>query len=161
MQVIPVNETTVSLGAEQTAVMRTLLLQNWAEPLASIREIIQIHYEGWPDFGTPAEATTIVSLVRLLNDVISGPGKLNDAPVIVHCSAGCGRSGTFCIVDSVINDMDGVDDEEDLIYHRVLRIREQRMSLVQTLRQYVLCYECILHHVLGDIRCTDSQMKVE
>ena len=160
MQVTPVHETIVSLGAGQTAVMRTLMLQNLAEPFASIREIIQIHYEGWPDFGTPAEATTIVSLVRLLNDVISRGGKSNDAPVVVHCSAGCGRSGTFCIVDSVINSMDGVDGEEDIIYRRVLKIREQRMSLVQTLRQYVLCYVCVLHHVLSTMGREDNQIKV-
>ena len=67
----------------------------------------------------------------------------------------------FVSVDSVINSVDGVDGEEDMIYRRVLRIREQRMSLVQTLRQYVLCYECVLHHVLSKMRREDNQMKVE
>jgi protein tyrosine phosphatase len=39
-------------------------------------------------------------------------------------------------------------DEKDLIQESVLALREQRMSLVQTLRQYVLCYESILHEVV-------------
>ena len=160
MHVIPVHETTVPLGSGQTAVVRTLMLQNRAEPFVPIREIVQIHYEGWPDFGTPTEAITIVSLVRLVNDVISRRRTSNDAPVVVHCSAGCGRSGTFCTVHSVINSMDGADEEEDMIYRSVLRIREQRMSLVQTLRQYVLCYDCVLRHVLSKMS-KDNDIKVE
>lgn len=160
MHIIPVHETKVSLGSGQTATTRTLMLQNHAEPFGSLREIIQLHYEGWPDFGTPAEAMTIVSLVRILNDVISQRGKSNDAPIVVHCSAGCGRTGVFCTVDGVINSAD-MNGEEDLIYRSVLGIREQRMSLVQTLRQYVLCYECVLQDVVNRITSEDNQMKIE
>src|SRR5271170_839412 len=136
MHIMPVHETIVSLGQGQDVTIRTLMLQNRAEPFISIREIVQLHYEGWPDFGTPAEAATIVSLVRLLRDVIASCGKPELAPVLVHCSAGCGRTGTFCAVDSVIYAVDSGmgDGEEDLIYRKVLALREQRMSLVQTLR---------------------------
>jgi tyrosine-protein phosphatase 2/3 len=160
MHITPMHEKNVSLGSGQSAIMRTLMVQNRAEPFTSMREIVQLHYEGWPDFGTPAEAVAIVSLVGLLNEIISQRGKGKNTPVVVHCSAGCGRTGTFATVDSVINYLDGVNDdgEEDLIYRSVLGIREQRMSLVQTLRQYVLCYECVLHHLLGKEK--DIEMKM-
>ena len=162
------HETSVSLGLSQNCTMRTLMLQNRADPFVPLREIIQLHYEGWPDFGTPTEAATIVSLVRLLCDVVaSRPGRPDLAPVIVHCSAGCGRTGTFCTVDSVMNSINSGtgDGEEDLIYRKVLALREQRMSLVQTLRQYVLCYDCVLYHILNKFNMMsseeeDDQMKI-
>jgi len=162
MHIAPVHETKLSLGSGQDIIIRTLMLQNRAEPFISIREIVQLHYEGWPDFGTPAEATTIISLVKLLNDITSRKGKSKDAPVLVHCSAGCGRTGTFCTVDGAINAVDKghAMGDEDIIYKSVLNIREQRMSLVQTLRQYVLCYDCVLHHLLRKLEEDDSQMKI-
>jgi protein tyrosine phosphatase len=162
------HETSVSLGLGQNCTMRTLMLQNRADPFVPLREIVQLHYEGWPDFGTPAEAATIVSLARLLRDVISSrPGRPGIAPVVVHCSAGCGRTGTFCTVDSVMNSIDSGmgEGEEDLIYRKVLALREHRMSLVQTLRQYVLCYDCVLYHILSKTNMMsseeeDDQMKI-
>ena|SRR5436190_17115454 len=157
MHVTVAQERVIQLGAGQSAIMRTLMVQNRAEPFTSIREIVQLHYEGWPDFGRPAQAITIVSLVKLVNNIISRLGTSSNAPIVVHCSAGCGRSGTFCAVDSVINSKDGTDGEEDLIYQCVLRMREQRMSLVQTLRQYVLCYDCVLYYVLGKITAEDKE----
>ena len=158
MHVTPIHQTSVSLGLDQNCTMRTLMLQNRSDPFVPLREIVQLHYEGWPDFGTPAEAATIVSLVRLLRDVIISCGKL-DAPVLVHCSAGCGRTGTFCTIDYVMNAVDEgmAEGEEDLIYRKVLALREQRMSLVQTLRQYVLCYDCVLYHILGKLTMSSDE----
>ena len=163
MHVSPIHQTSVSLGLDQNCTMRTLMLQNREDPFVPLREIVQLHYEGWPDFGTPAEAATIVSLVRLLRDVVASRGRPDLAPVLVHCSAGCGRTGTFCTVDSVIYAVDSGmgDGEEDLIYQKVLALREQRMSLVQTLRQYVLCYDCVLYHILSKFNMSSEQEDVQ
>jgi protein-tyrosine phosphatase len=98
--------------------------------------------------------------VRLLNKVVSQFGKSIDAPVVVHCSAGCGRTGVFCRVDGVINSTD-MNDDQDMGYQSVLGIREQRMSLVQTIRQYVLCYDCVLQYVINRITSEDNKMKIE
>jgi len=65
-------------------------------------------------------------------------------------------------VDSVIRYFEQIgvqEDDEDIIYKSVLRLREQRMSLVQTLTQYVRCYECVLHYLLG--RVAGGTMGVE
>lgn len=157
------SSTEVGLGSDQKAVIRTLMLRNLSEPFASIREIVQVHFSGWPDFGTPAEPASIVSLVKVINEIASQRGRVVNAPLLVHCSAGCGRTGTFCTVDSVMQYLDskGSVDDEDVIYRSVLGLREQRMSLVQTLRQYVLCYECVLYHLLENIAPRGNQMNVE
>ena len=151
MHITLMHEEQLSLGEEQNAIVRTLLLRNQAEPFAPMREIIQLYYDGWPDFGTPVEAMCIASLIKILNDVISSRGSGKNGPVVVHCSAGCGRTGTFCTVDTVIRYLDSGNDsgDEDIIYRNVLEMRKQRMSMVQTLRQYVLCYESVLYYLLN------------
>ncbi|TVY89923.1 Tyrosine-protein phosphatase, partial [Lachnellula willkommii] len=179
------------------AIIRKFSLSHSAHPFSPIREITQVHYSSWPDFGAPANPNQILSLVELSNAIqrsSSSPAQttrsdepeldLSPRPVLVHCSAGCGRTGTFCTVDSVIdmlkrqrkevksgvepmeitpasNDgdymgkgknaaLDGdwiFDPDLDLIEKTVEDLRGQRLSMVQSLRQYVLCYETVLEWV--------------
>lgn len=218
-------------------VIRKFALSHSSQPFAPIREITQLHFPSWPDFGAPAQPSHLLALIELANVMqraalpmetasIVSNGKSQDnaapawydapesdprtRPMLVHCSAGCGRTGTFCAVDSVIDmlkrqrqpnnmntpskprdaegdvtmeDSDGGvspltnrqmkfaqllgntpprldsfgaaqidtkylnDDTIDLIQSTVEGFREQRLSMVQSLRQYVLCYETILEWV--------------
>lgn len=167
-------------------IVRTFTLSNEEEPFARMREITQLQYTHWPDFGAPAHPTHLLGLieqtgavVRLVNGSPSSqPEPTNSRPVLVHCSAGCGRTGTFCTVDSVLDMLkrqrlarnarnnsvpvgadilvkpgdpgyrengDWITDEEvDLIARTVEDFRLQRLSMVQSLRQFVLCYESIM-----------------
>jgi len=64
------------------------------------KEILHYHYTTWPDFGVPQCPT---AFLRFLADVRqSGALDQNVGPPIVHCSAGIGRSGTFCLVDTCL-----------------------------------------------------------
>ncbi|KXX75243.1 Tyrosine-protein phosphatase 1 [Madurella mycetomatis] len=255
-------------------VIRKFALSHAAHPFSPIREITQLHYPSWPDFGTPAQPSHLLALVELANVMqraalpIDVPGTLASVtasqhngdtgtgsgstaasghrgfdmgaesmplswydmpesserarPMLVHCSAGCGRTGAFCTVDSVIDmlkrqrqhtlnrhgkgpenraqgsvlktgglaggatqrpssdcDSDGDvamndrpngttarhdehvqrdghagidvnwldDDSIDLIAQTVEDFRGQRLSMVQSLRQFVLCYETILEWI--------------
>ncbi|KAK9450496.1 protein-tyrosine phosphatase-like protein [Limtongia smithiae] len=120
------------------------------------REITHIQYVSWPDLGAPADPKDIVALSELSTRCNAGgesdiSAALASHPVVVHCSAGCGRTGTFCTVDSAIDILarqslklvknEGMDD---LINQVVSDLRTQRLSMVQCLRQYVICYECVL-----------------
>ena len=170
------------------AVVRKLALSHASHPFEPMREITQLQYSNWPDFGAPAKSTNVLGLVEHCNAIVhsysglpsataSLPAKGHEWPILVHCSAGCGRTGTFCTVDSVIdmlkrqrevdkikskaageNDNMDVDDEEwirrddiDLIAKTVEDFRRQRLSMVQTLRQYVLCYETILEWTVKEM----------
>ncbi|KAK5651964.1 hypothetical protein OQA88_11507 [Cercophora sp. LCS_1] len=269
-------------GESPYVIIRKFALSHASHPFSPIREITQLHYPSWPDFGAPAKPGHLLALVELANmmqhaalpmDVGSlsrqgsfgsAPGSEvhrkrvgnipnpvsgralswhdepesgeNNRPMLVHCSAGCGRTGAFCTVDSVIDmlkrqrlraaqrankrihdrerqlaqlsdqtrakrpalhrDSDGdlsmaddidplatlvdpaaaaliesmassqpttdgdktsdegdidtswLDDETiDLIAKTVEDFRGQRLSMVQSLRQFVLCYETIIEWV--------------
>jgi tyrosine-protein phosphatase 2/3 len=168
-------------------VVRTLALSHALYPFQPMREITQLHYSNWPDFGAPAHPADLLGLVEQTNAVVRKyngtssselhlPAKPDERPIIVHCSAGCGRTGTFCTVDSVIDmlkrqrmvqkapkkidegdemEIDAEEwlysDENDLVAKAVEDFRHQRLSMVQTLRQYVLCYETVLEWLVKEM----------
>ncbi|KAF8453643.1 protein-tyrosine phosphatase-like protein [Terfezia claveryi] len=180
-------------------IVRRFSLQHDHHPFHPIREITQLQYASWPDFGAPAHPAHILALIEHTDAVVRstrgqkstnpstlslspllGPPTPRERPAIVHCSAGCGRTGTFCAVDTVIHmirrqqihqqygnstatasdygsDTDSYTessdnewmnrDDEDLICQVVSDFRDQRLSMVQSLRQFVLCYETVLEWI--------------
>lgn len=64
------------------------------------REVIHFHYTTWPDFGVPQSPTAFLRFLNIVRE--SGALDVNVGPAVVHCSAGIGRSGTFCLVDSCL-----------------------------------------------------------
>ncbi|OTB03488.1 hypothetical protein M426DRAFT_73916 [Hypoxylon sp. CI-4A] len=185
-------------------IVRKFALSHAAHPFSPIREVTQLQYSSWPDFGAPARPSHLLALVELANIMqraalpidansiaasvaTENPGTMgwydepesdtNTRPMLVHCSAGCGRTGTFCTVDSVIDmlkrqrqasihrsDIDGdpkpmdikhrgletswlEDVNLDLVETTVEDFRRQRLSMVQSLRQFVLCYETVVEWV--------------
>lgn len=121
------------------------------------KEILQIQILNWSDFDIMVEnqQVEVLKLIYLKKVILDNLHKQNEN-VIVHCSAGCGRTGTFCTLDSVINskfEMEGsnVDDQKDLIefdpiFEIVENFRVQRISMVQNLRQYLFIYDCLLNY---------------
>ncbi|KAK5089365.1 phosphotyrosine-specific ptp2-like protein [Exophiala xenobiotica] len=165
------------LNEEPSVVVRHFGISHSSHPFSPMKDITQLQYTQWPDFGAPASPTAILSLIDLVDNYqrnASSPATLNtpndpvnegQKPIMVHCSAGCGRTGTFCTIDSVIDmlkrqrleqkqshdamDVDSEDDwakrdDIDLVAKAVDDFRHQRLSMVQNLRQFVLCYESII-----------------
>ncbi|KAF9130273.1 hypothetical protein BGW39_003283 [Mortierella sp. 14UC] len=198
-----------------TILVRQMKFQHIRRPEEPARNITQIQYTGWPDFGVPETPLEVLRVIQLANEhnvPVSSAG-----PMIVHCSAGCGRTGAFCVIDSILTEIhehpevvlqrngtsaaatiagnrlslstnpslefsrsgndrvmstmassssllsgsagsaaggggavaNGIaeDPMEDIVYASVSMFREQRISMVQTLRQYVFCYEAIYWHL--------------
>lgn len=211
--------------------VRRMALSHDSLPFEPMREITQLHYSHWPDFGSPAHPSHLLGLVEQCDSVVrnithtkvTDPDPPFSRPVLVHCSAGCGRTGTFCTVDSVIDQLkrqrkaireqphplsrkgseavtpqtpqsvsrffDAVPDKAffsptqmssspikgpmedrlaatpdevdgdwlrksnlDLVEKTVEDFRNQRLSMVQSLRQFVLCYETVLEWIVEEDR---------
>ncbi|KRZ53015.1 Tyrosine-protein phosphatase non-receptor type 12, partial [Trichinella nativa] len=108
------------------------------------RDLKQFHFHQWPDHSTPEEVEPLIEFLRLVREHQS---ESCTEPVVVHCSAGCGRTGTFCGLDyAYCLYKSGKLTEEFSIYKLIFDFRRQRSSMVQTREQYVLLHQsvCIL-----------------
>jgi protein-tyrosine phosphatase len=139
-------------GDESITIRRFLIQHDGYPP----HIVTQLQYTGWTDFGVPDHPIGILQVIYEADEVQSSSFSINETkgPMVIHCSAGCGRTGTFCVIDTVIQRLCQERDvctscSVDKIYETVKRFREQRMSMVQTHRQYVFCYEAIIWWMLG------------
>jgi len=110
------------------------------------RKIFHFHFLGWPDHGTPEDPG---SVLNFLHDVNLKQESFDSAgPIIVHCSAGIGRTGTFIVIDMIIDQIRtlGLDCEID-IQRTIQMVRSQRSGLVQTEAQYKFVYLAVQHHI--------------
>lgn len=110
------------------------------------RTIYQFHYTGWPDHGVPKDPSPVLNILHEVNarqQSIPSAG-----PIIVHCSAGIGRTGTFIVIDTLINMIkeQGLDCEID-ISKSIQIVRAQRSGMVQTEAQYEFIYKAIQHYI--------------
>ncbi|XP_064602809.1 phosphatidylinositol phosphatase PTPRQ-like [Liolophura sinensis] len=98
----------------------------------------QCHMKIWPDFGCPQSPQDLLTFHRAVRKVC--PRSMNAPPILVHCSAGVGRTGTYIAVDCLLQQMR--DHQEIDIFGRVLEMREHRSHMVQTEDQYVYIHDC-------------------
>ncbi|KAH6560608.1 hypothetical protein BASA60_000577 [Batrachochytrium salamandrivorans] len=164
-----------------------------------IRRIRMLHFHGWPDHqvSSPRYVLQMIHAANATNNlaasdmiILDSQGVQPDSavevgPMVVHCSAGCGRTGVFCAIDSVLSALadcgnvistgngggrapssvissaaisqhpwvSGAEIErlplDDLIAMTVNHFRRQRIGSVQTLSQYIFCYDAVVTQ-LGD-----------
>ncbi|XP_055303935.1 tyrosine-protein phosphatase 10D-like isoform X5 [Sitodiplosis mosellana] len=101
------------------------------------RTIRHFHFITWPDFGV-VPPQTLVRFVRAFRDRI----KADQRPVVVHCSAGVGRSGTFIALDRLLQQIKVCEYVD--IFNIVYTMRKERVWMVQTESQYICIYQCLL-----------------
>uniref|UniRef100_A0A672MDP5 Receptor-type tyrosine-protein phosphatase kappa n=1 Tax=Sinocyclocheilus grahami TaxID=75366 RepID=A0A672MDP5_SINGR len=119
-----------------------------------IREIRQFHFTGWPDHGVPYHATGLLGFVRR----VKAKTPANAGPMVIHCSAGAGRTGCFIVIDIMLDmaEREGVVD----IYNCVRELRSRRVNMVQTEEQYVFIHDAILEACLcGDTTIPANQLR--
>ncbi|XP_035899329.1 tyrosine-protein phosphatase 10D isoform X4 [Anopheles stephensi] len=102
------------------------------------RIIRHFHFTTWPDFGVPNPPQTLARFVRAFRERV-GP---DQRPIVVHCSAGVGRSGTFITLDRILQQIQ-VSDYVD-IFGIVWAMRKERVWMVQTEQQYICIHQCLL-----------------
>lgn len=133
-------------------VIRTFAVEK--RGIHEIREIRQFHFTGWPDHGVPYHATGLLGFVRQ----VKSKSPPNAGPLVVHCSAGAGRTGCFIVIDIMLDmaEREGVVD----IYNCVRELRSRRVNMVQTEEQYVFIHDAILEACLcGDTSIPASQVR--
>jgi protein tyrosine phosphatase len=108
------------------------------------REIKQFQYTAWPDHGVPEPTTSFLVFLRRIAYATASVQQ-QDAlmgPVVVHCSAGVGRTGCFVVVNAMLER--AMHDQTIDVYDYVTQLRAQRNYMVQTEDQYQFCYDAIL-----------------
>ncbi|XP_071476634.1 receptor-type tyrosine-protein phosphatase alpha-like isoform X1 [Diadema antillarum] len=131
-------------NVQQTAeyVIRSLVLQEDGKD--NQRSITQFHFLGWPDHGQPDYPSPMLCLIKRVRHLTS---KINKrANIVVHCSAGVGRTGTYIVIDAM---MDMMKREKKVdIYNFIYEIRQQRNTLVQSFIQYFFIHMALLEEYM-------------
>ncbi|CAH1243399.1 PTPRT [Branchiostoma lanceolatum] len=117
-------------------------------------EIYQYQFTVWPDHGVPTYASPLMALRNRVKEHVTP----ESGPIIVHCSAGVGRTGTFIMLDMM---MEMFKEEEQVdIFNRVNELREQRINMVQTSDQYIFIYDALLEAIVcGDTAVPSDQFR--
>ncbi|XP_033625763.1 tyrosine-protein phosphatase non-receptor type 1-like isoform X2 [Asterias rubens] len=121
--------------------VRTLELKN--RKTNETKEVLQYHYTKWPDFGVPKSPEAFLKFLHHVRQ--TGSLADNVGPPVIHCSAGIGRSGTFCLVDTCLVLIEKNGHTNGLSVKEILlEMRRCRMGLIQTHDQLRFSYLAIL-----------------
>ncbi|KTW27281.1 hypothetical protein T552_02264 [Pneumocystis carinii B80] len=135
------------IGKEYNEKAETLIhhlkLSTLNKPALS-KYINHFYFKSWPDHGIPQNLLPFINLISLITLM----KKKNDY-IIVHCSAGCGRTGTYIVLDYLISTLPTLKENfnentnEDPIFNIVNQIKQQRMYMVQSFSQFEFIYKTV------------------
>ncbi|XP_075407016.1 receptor-type tyrosine-protein phosphatase N2 [Tenrec ecaudatus] len=106
------------------------------------RTVTQFHFLSWYDQGVPSSTRSLLDFRRKVNKCYRG----RSCPIIVHCSDGAGRSGTYVLIDMVLNKMAKGAKEID-IAATLEHLRDQRPGMVQTKEQFEFALTAVAEEV--------------
>lgn len=148
-------------------------------------ELLQIQVLNWEDFGiinleNYINIYKLIFMKKYLTENLTDFSRTKNFNTLVHCSAGCGRTGTFCTIDSILNNQNEINEKftefhennntttyntnnnnksinknYDPIFEIVENFRNQRISMVQTFRQFLLIYDCTINFFKLKFKITD------
>ncbi|TSO98543.1 Tyrosine-protein phosphatase non-receptor type 9 [Bagarius yarrelli] len=137
------------------------------------REVSHYLYMSWPDFGVPKSASAMLdfraevkqrqelALRMIFPDWTGPPG---GPPIVVHCSAGIGRTGTFCTLDICLSRLEDIGTVD--VKQTVRRMRTQRAFSIQTWDQYYFCYRAVIEYAqqtgrLAHVEWSDTELETD
>lgn len=146
--------TTTSVEQQPDYTISTLQLTN--QKTEESREVSHFQFTSWPDYGVPHSAMAMLDflekvrqqqakMVARLGDTWAGHPR--GPPIVVHCSAGIGRTGTFCTLDICISRLEDVGTVD--VRGTVERIRSQRAYSIQMPDQYVFCHLALIEYAIA------------
>ncbi|XP_074453907.1 receptor-type tyrosine-protein phosphatase C isoform X5 [Larus michahellis] len=120
-------------------VIQKLHITNARERTAG-RDVTHIQFTSWPDHGVPEDPHLLLKLRRRVNAL----SNFFSGPIVVHCSAGVGRTGTYIGIDAML---EGLDAEGRVdVYGYVVKLRRQRCLMVQVESQYILIHQALVEY---------------
>ncbi|KAK9883918.1 hypothetical protein WA026_004860 [Henosepilachna vigintioctopunctata] len=125
---------------------------------SEIRKLEQLHFTSWPDHGVPLYPQSLVPFLRKMLKIRMS----SSHPVVIHCSAGVGRTGTILLSDICLR-MAAKEGAVDLLYH-LQKLRQQRPRMVDNVEQYKLAHLVILETLMGlhtSIPCNMMEQAME
>ncbi|XP_065904181.1 receptor-type tyrosine-protein phosphatase alpha-like [Dysidea avara] len=151
-------------GSVKVSIQEQLELADYAVRTFSLKRsgskeeriVKQFHYTTWPDFGVPEHPTPVLRFTRR----ILSSDQQEAGPIVVHCSAGVGRSGTFITLHSQLQ---RIASEATIdIFPFVRQMRYRRCHMVQTEPQYVFIHDALLEAVeCGDTEVVARDLKIQ
>ncbi|XP_019853323.1 PREDICTED: uncharacterized protein LOC100636373 isoform X2 [Amphimedon queenslandica] len=119
------------------------------------RHLMHYQFLGWPDYGVPENGSDVIdvldaarSMQGCFSEYVTDPDRfpLHGPPMVIHCSAGIGRSGTFASLDYCIDELRMTNKVN--VQECVRLLRQQRAFSIQTDEQYAFCYKTVLEYAL-------------
>ncbi|XP_077784505.1 receptor-type tyrosine-protein phosphatase C isoform X2 [Podarcis muralis] len=105
------------------------------------RDVTHIQFTSWPDHGVPDNPHLLLKLRRRVNAF----SNFFSGPVVVHCSAGVGRTGTYIAIDAML---EGLEAEGRMdVYGYIVKLRRQRCLMVQVESQYILIHQALVEYI--------------
>jgi len=106
-------------------------------------EVSQLQTVKWADLTAPDSTKIMMDMVHKAKELNSSP----EDPILVHCSAGVGRTGTFIAVFKLVDDYHDKRKRFLNVYKTVMKMRKQRMKMVQKPEQYSYIFKCIREEI--------------
>ncbi|XP_072759821.1 tyrosine-protein phosphatase non-receptor type 9 [Anoplolepis gracilipes] len=153
--------TTLEVEKNRDYTISNLLITNTKTD--ETREVCHMLYTAWPDYGVPKSASALLQFLSLVRQQQSKllasrgdtwAGHPRGPPIVVHCSAGIGRTGTFCTLDICISRLEDTGTVD--IRGTVEKIRSQRAYSIQMPDQYFFC-----HVALVEYACSKGLLSVQ
>ncbi|XP_078481791.1 uncharacterized protein LOC100178651 isoform X3 [Ciona intestinalis] len=108
------------------------------------KTVKHLHFNSWPDHGVPVSTTAFLKFYDIVMETYQRD--FVTTPILVHCSAGVGRSGTFIALDSLLEEQRATQAVN--VFETVLAMRRKRTLMVQTSSQYIF-----LHRLMVELLC--------
>ncbi|XP_054096458.1 tyrosine-protein phosphatase non-receptor type 9 isoform X3 [Callithrix jacchus] len=143
--------TVTNLGVENMNHYKKTTLEIHNTEERQKRQVTHFQFLSWPDYGVPSSAASLIDFLRVVRNQQSlavsnmgarSKGQCPEPPIVVHCSAGIGRTGTFCSLDICLAQLEELGTLN--VFQTVSRMRTQRAFSIQTPEQYYFCYKAIL-----------------
>ncbi|KAK5983817.1 Tyrosine-protein phosphatase [Trichostrongylus colubriformis] len=130
----------VETFADDEYLLRRLRMTNHKS--GEFRAIHQLHYKEWPDHGCPSGESQLINMIENMAEL----HEKTNAPILVHCSAGVGRTGTIISVNYIRELIKSSQLESLDLFELVMSLRKQRSSMVQTQDQYQFVHRCVAYY---------------